>query len=49
MAKEVVWTKIILKKQATKSAITFNAPIIGAITLDEQDVDKLYKLIRNEY
>lgn len=37
-----------LKKQAKKSAITFNAPLIGAMTLNEQDVEKLYELIKNE-
>jgi hypothetical protein len=37
-----------IKKQAQKSAITFNAPMIGAITLNEQDVDKIYEFIKNE-
>lgn len=37
-----------MKKQAKKSAITFDAPIIGAITLNEQDVDKIYEMIKNE-
>lgn len=35
-----------MKKQAQKGAITFNIPIIGAITLNEQDVEKLYNLIK---
>jgi DNA-binding transcriptional regulator LsrR (DeoR family) len=34
------------KKQAKKSAITFDAPLIGTITLTEQDVDKLYEYIK---
>lgn len=37
-----------MKKQAKKSAITFDAPIIGAITLNEQDVEKIYEIIKNE-
>ena len=37
-----------IKKQAKKSAITFNAPFLGAITLNENDVDKIYELIKNE-
>lgn len=37
-----------LKKQSKKSSITFNAPMIGAITLSEQDVEKLYKAIKND-
>lgn len=37
-----------MKKQAKKSAITFDAPVIGAITLNEQDVDKIYEMIKNE-
>lgn len=37
-----------LKKQAKKSAVTFDAPMIGPITLNEQDVDKLYDFIKNE-
>lgn len=35
-----------MKKQAKKGSITFNAPMIGAVTLNEQDVDKLYNLIK---
>lgn len=34
------------KKQAKKSAITFDVPLIGTITLTEQDVDKLYEYIK---
>lgn len=34
-----------LKKQAQKSAVTFDVPMIGALTLNEQDVDKLYNKI----
>lgn len=34
-----------LKKQAKKSAITFDVPMIGPITLNESDLDKLYQLI----
>ena len=37
-----------MKKQAKKGAITFNVPMIGALTLNEQDVDKIYELIKNE-
>ena len=37
-----------IKKQAKKSSITFNAPLIGAITLNENDVDRIYELIKNE-
>jgi DNA-binding transcriptional regulator LsrR (DeoR family) len=37
-----------LKKQAQKGAITFNAPMIGAITLNEQDVEKVYGFIKSE-
>lgn len=34
-----------LKKQAQKSAVTMDIPMIGALTLNEQDVDKLYSRI----
>lgn len=34
-----------LKKQAQKGAITFDVPMVGALTLNEQDVDKLYNKI----
>lgn len=35
-----------LKKQAQKSAVTVDIPFAGALTLNEQDVDKLYGLIK---
>lgn len=35
-----------LKKEAQKGAVTFNAPVIGALTLNETDVDKLYEYIK---
>lgn len=35
-----------LKKQARKGAITFDVPLIGTMTLNEQDVDKLYQYIK---
>lgn len=34
-----------LKKQAKKTPISINIPMIGVLTLKEEDVDKLYKLI----
>lgn len=34
-----------LKKQAQKGAVTMDIPMIGALTLNEQDVDKLYSRI----
>ena len=34
-----------LKKQAQKSPMTLNIPMAGALTLNEQDVDKLYNMI----
>ena len=34
-----------LKKQAQKGAITFNVPLLGAITLNDTDLDKLYQRI----
>jgi hypothetical protein len=37
-----------LKKQAKKSSITFEVPMVGSITLNEQDIEKLYELIKNE-
>lgn len=33
------------KIQAQKGAITFNIPMLGAVTLNEADVDKLYRFI----
>jgi DNA-binding transcriptional regulator LsrR (DeoR family) len=35
-----------LKKQAKKGAITFDVPLVGTMTLNEQDVDKLYQYIK---
>ena len=35
-----------LKKQAEKGAITFDAPMIGTITLTKDDVEKLYSFIK---
>ena len=35
-----------IKKQAQKSSVTFNAPIVGMITLNEKDVDKIYEYIK---
>lgn len=37
-----------IKKQAKKSPATFDIPMIGAVTLNEQDVDKIYDFIKNE-
>lgn len=34
-----------LKVQAQKGPITFEIPMLGSITLNESDVDKLYNLI----
>lgn len=33
-------------KQAQKGAVTFDVPMIGAITLDHTDVEKIYRYIR---
>ena len=41
--KNLLYTE--LKKQAKKSAITFDVPMIGPLTLNEDDLDKLYQLI----
>jgi hypothetical protein len=35
-----------LRKQAEKGSATFDAPMIGTITLTKDDVDKLYTLIK---
>ena len=35
-----------LRKQAEKGSATFEAPMIGTITLTKDDVDKLYRLIK---
>lgn len=37
-----------MKKQAKKSSVTFDVPMLGALTLNEHDVDKLYEFIKNE-
>ena len=37
-----------MKKQAKKGAVTFDVPMVGALTLNEQDVDKMYEFIKNE-
>lgn len=37
-----------LKKQAKKSPISINIPMIGTLKLDESDVDKLYETIKRE-
>lgn len=34
-----------VKKQAQKSAVTVDIPLAGTLTLNEQDVDKLYSMI----
>ncbi len=35
-----------MKKQAEKSAITFNVPLIGNLTLNKDDLEKLHTYIR---
>jgi hypothetical protein len=35
-----------IKKQARKGPITFNVPMIGNMTLNEGDVDKIYNNIK---
>lgn len=34
-----------LKKQAQKGAVTVEVPMAGVLTLNEQDVDKIYSMI----
>lgn len=34
------------KEQARQSSITFDLPVVGATTLNESDVDKLYSFIK---
>lgn len=34
--------------EARKGSITFNAPILGTVTLNENDVEKLYRYIISE-
>ena len=41
---DTIYTEI--RKQAEKSPATFNVPMIGTITLTKDDVDKLYRLIK---
>ena len=36
-----------LKKQAKKSPVSFSIPMIGTLTLKEEDVDRLYEIIQN--
>ena len=35
-----------LKTEAAKGPVTTNIPLIGNVTLNETDVDKLYTLIK---
>ena len=37
-----------LKRQAQKGSIEVELPMVGTFVLNEQDVDKLYRLIINE-
>lgn len=37
-----------LKKQAKKSSATFDVPMLGPTTLNEQDVDKIYEFIKGD-
>lgn len=37
----------LIKAEARKSAVTFEVPLIGAVTLNETDVDKIYSFIVN--
>lgn len=37
-----------MKKQAKKGAVTFDVPMVGPLTLNEQDVEKIYEFIKNE-
>lgn len=36
-----------MKKQAAKGSITFDVPMLGPLTLNEVDVDKLYNYIKS--
>lgn len=38
----------VFSEQAKKSAITFDVPFAGRITLKDSDVEKLYAYIKNE-
>ena len=40
---DLVYTS--LKKQAQKGPVTFQMPLLGAVTINEQDVDRLYTCI----
>lgn len=35
------------KNQAKKGSVSFEVPLVGTLTLNEQDVDKIYDFIRN--
>lgn len=37
-----------LKKQAQNTDITVDIPLVGSVKLGEQDLDRLYNIIRNE-
>ena len=37
-----------IKKQAQKSSVTFNIPMLGILTLNDKDVDKIYEYIKME-
>lgn len=37
-----------IKKQAHNNPITFSVPMIGAMTLNELDVDKIYEAIKTQ-
>ena len=37
-----------MKKQAKKGAVTFDVPMVGALTLNEHDVDKIYEFIKSD-
>lgn len=40
---DTIYTEVL--KQAKKGAITFNVPTLGALTLNQQDVEKMYRYI----
>ena len=37
-----------MKKQAKKGSVTFNLPLLGALTLNEQDVERIYESIKEQ-
>lgn len=37
-----------IKKQAHNNPVTFSVPIVGAMTLNESDVDKIYEAIKEQ-